>query len=42
MSSVIISQTDLYGVGGALLFCVGLYGLAAGPTYSTRCWRSTS
>jgi multicomponent Na+:H+ antiporter subunit C len=31
MSSVIISQTDLYGVGGALLFCIGLYGLAIRP-----------
>ncbi len=31
MSSVIISQTDLYGVGGALLFCIGLYGLATRP-----------
>ncbi len=31
MNLMVISQTDLYGVGGALLFCIGLYGLAVRP-----------
>lgn len=26
-----MSQTDLYGMAGALLFCIGLYGLATRP-----------
>lgn len=31
MSAILISQTDLYALGGALLFCIGLYGLAVRP-----------
>jgi multicomponent Na+:H+ antiporter subunit C len=31
VSSIVLSQTDLYSLGGALLFCIGLYGLAVRP-----------
>lgn len=29
--SQVISQTDLFSLGGAVLFCIGVYGLAVRP-----------
>ena len=31
MTNLVLSQTDLYALGGVMLFCIGLWGLAVRP-----------